>query len=244
MPRRRSLPDALGIILSLTGSGSKLRALRSSRSRCSITSPNTTERAVTPSTPADRAPRFPLTRSHATVRNAGSATRLNRSSNRRPSSSVDHWCSLVWIPSTRTRASSRLGHETPVFTSGLLAFHSIDCGPAGPLRHVDGFPALGLLRALRPLAGPSAHGEPARRPAGRWPGRTTRQGFPRSLCAGRQDRRPALPLQPRHHRTRSTAEMASPPTSIVGFGVAGHVRPGQRALLPGPDPPGSSRFHP
>ena len=47
-------------------------------------------------------------RSHATVRKAGSATRLNRSSNRRPPSSTAHWCSLVWIFSTRTSASTRL----------------------------------------------------------------------------------------------------------------------------------------
>lgn len=184
MPKRRSLPDAFGIICSLTGSGSKLLALSSARSLCSIASPKTMERAVTPSTPADRAPRFPLTRSHATNRNAGSATRLNRSSNRRPSSSFDHWCSLVWIPSTRIRASSRLGHRSPVFTGALLAFRRIDCELAGPLRHVDGFPALGLLRALRPNPEPSADGEPARRPDRCWPGRATPRWFPRSLCLG------------------------------------------------------------
>lgn len=212
MPNRRSLPDVLGIIRSLTGNASKLPALSSARSPASIASLKTIERGATPSTPAVRAPRFPRTRSHATIRKAGSATRLNRSSNRRSPSSVDHWCSLVWIPSTRVRASSRVGHGAPVFTDVLLAFHHNNCELAGSLRHVDGFPAPGLLRTLRPAAASSADGEPARRRPGWTEGRATPQRFPRSLHAGWQDRRPALPLQPRHHRTRSTAVMASPPT--------------------------------
>ncbi len=44
------------------------------------------------------------TRSHATRRNAGSVTRLNRSSNLRPGSAQAHWYSLVWIFSTRRSA--------------------------------------------------------------------------------------------------------------------------------------------
>ena len=65
-------------------------------------------------------------------------------------SSVAHWCSLVWIPSTRASASSTVGHGAPVFTGDLLAFQSHRCGLAAPLRHVAGFPGLGLLRGLRP----------------------------------------------------------------------------------------------
>jgi hypothetical protein len=51
---------------------------------------------------------------------------------------------LVCIASTRISASSRPGHGSPIFTSGLLVLHPC-CEHAGPLRHVIGFPDLGLL---------------------------------------------------------------------------------------------------
>src|SRR5437660_2008447 len=107
-------------------------------------------RTVMPSTPAERAPRFPLTRLHATSRKAGSQTRLYRSPNRRPSSSPAHRCSLICITSTRASASSASGTGAAVLTAGLLAPQQ-GCTLAVRLRHVDGFPALGLLRGLRPL---------------------------------------------------------------------------------------------
>ena len=122
-------------------------------------------RRSTPSTPAVRAPLLPRTRSHATTRNAGSSTRLNRSSNRRSGSSLAHRCSLVWISSTRARPHTRSGHGAPVFTSDLLPFQLARCELAGPLRHVAGFPGLGLLRGLRPTPTASADDGPARRPA-------------------------------------------------------------------------------
>ena len=78
------------------------------------------ERGFTPSIPAVRAPRLLRTRSQPTVRTAGSQTRLNRSSNRRSGPSVAHRCSLVWISSTRERASSRLGHGASMFTGALV----------------------------------------------------------------------------------------------------------------------------
>ena len=53
-------------------------------------------------------------------------------------------------PSTRASASSASGHGAPVFTGDLLAFQSLRCGLAALLRHVAGFPDLGLLRGLRP----------------------------------------------------------------------------------------------
>jgi hypothetical protein len=244
MPSVRSLPFALGIIRCRTGRGSNRRALRSSRSRRrNASSPTTMERGVTPSTPAERAPRLPRTRSHATVRKAGSATRLNRSQNRRSGPSAAHRCSLVWIPSTLALASSSVGQGASVFTGDLLACQLRHCELAGSLRHVAGFPGLGLLRTLRPNPGPSADDEPARRPAGCWPGRANPGRFPRSPCPGRSDRRPALPLQPRHRVRRRPSPMASPPASMTGFGVAFLVRVGRRALLPGPHPPGWSRFH-
>ena len=164
----------LGIIRCRTGRGSNRRALRSSRSRRrNATSPATMERGFTPSTPAERAPRLPRTRSHATVRKAGSATRLNRSSNRRSGLSVAHRCSLAWIPSTRASACSGVGHGAPTFTGVLLACQSHRCGLAVPLRHVAGSPGLRLLGRLRPLPGPAADDGPAHRRPG-WPaGRAT-----------------------------------------------------------------------
>src|SRR5436190_21546499 len=127
----------------------------------------TLERGFTPSTPADRAPRFPRTRSQPTVRKAGSTTRLNKSSNRRPGSSTARWCSLVWIFSTLAVALSSDGHGASVFTGDLQAFQPPHCGHTGFLRRVHGFPVLGLLRTLRPVAVSSVDGGPARRPAGR-----------------------------------------------------------------------------
>ena len=49
------------------------------------------------------------------------------------------------------------------------------------LRHVTGFPGLGLLRVLRPTPTASVGNGPSRRPAGRWPGRGPPGWFPRSL---------------------------------------------------------------
>jgi len=55
-----------------------------------------------------------------------------------------------------------------VFTSDLLVFQSEHYGLAACLRHVSGFPALGLLRRLRPALGPTVGCGPARRRPG-WP---------------------------------------------------------------------------
>jgi hypothetical protein len=78
--------------------------------------------------------------------------------------SVAHRCNLVWIPSTRARlvetGPRRVGvHQRPpgIPCSLLLARWA--------LRHVAGFPGLGLLRALRPTTTPSADSGPA--PEGR-----------------------------------------------------------------------------
>lgn len=127
-----------------------------------------------------RAPLLVRTRSHATRRNDGSQTRFHRSSNRRLSSAVAQRCSFVWISSTRTRASSRLGHGTPIFTGDLPAFQYLGCGLAAALRHVRGFPALGLLRRLRPAATLPVDDAPARDPSLRPVVREASQRFPRS----------------------------------------------------------------
>ena len=112
------------------------------------------------------------------------AIQLARSSKRRPGSATAHRCSFFCMLSTRHSASSRSGnrssHGSPVFTSALLRLLGC-CGHAGPLRHVTGFPGLGLLRVLRPIPAASAGDGPSRRPAGCWPGRGPPRWFPRSL---------------------------------------------------------------
>src|SRR6266508_816142 len=270
IPSRRSLPPALGIIRSRTGRGWNRRALRSSRNSVRNRSlPKTMERGFTPSTPADRAPRLPRTRAHATTKNAGSATRLKRSSNRRSGSSVAHWCSLVWIFSTRDSASKRSGHSASVFTDDLLIFQHLVCETTALLRHVRGFPTLGLLRGLRPTPTLSADAGPARHRPGGPGGREAPGWFPRSPLTVRRVRRPALPRQHRHEyaaglphgllagpvdRLRSRPGKPRPgvrcdPAHIhqvgAGSGLAG-VRPLVSALvhlpvpLAGPGPSGST----
>jgi hypothetical protein len=184
MPSRRSLPPVLGIIHSRTGSGQNRRAFRSarssSRSACSWLASRTAW-AVMPSTPAVRAPRLPRTRHHASSRTAGSQTRLNRSSNRRPGCWTAQRCSLVWIPSTRPSASVKADASSPVFTSALLAFQHSGCELAAALRHAAGFPDLGLLRRLRPARALPVDDAPAHPRPGR-PGEREASGrFPRSL---------------------------------------------------------------
>src|SRR3954462_15426664 len=133
-----------------------------------------------PSTPAVRAPRLVRTRAQVTARTAGSTTRLNRSSNRRAGSLPAHWCSLVWILSTRTRAATAANSDAPVFTGDLLTFQFQHCELAAALGHVTGFPGLGLLRRLRPTTRRSADGAPSPPRPGRPGGGTAPRWFPRS----------------------------------------------------------------
>ena len=78
-------------------------------------------------------------------------------------------------------AQPQRGRATaPVFTSDLRDQH-VCCEHTGPLRHVTGFPDLGLLRVLRPTPPVSAGNKPSRRPAGCWPVREPGGWFPRSL---------------------------------------------------------------
>src|SRR5690625_725536 len=183
IPSRRNLPSALGIIRSRTREGRNPPDLRSSLKPSRNAAALLTERALSPSTPAVRAPLLPLTRSHATSRKAGSQTRLNKSSNRRPDSKVAQRCSFNCKSSTRASASTRLGHDAPVFTSDLLGLschHEI----AGPLRHVAGFPDPGLLRVLRPTPAASVDDEPSQRQARSQP----HQGLPMWFPCSSQNR--------------------------------------------------------
>ena len=97
---------------------------------------------------------------HALSRVAGSQTRLYRSSNRRLGSSVTHRCSLAWFRCTRATASRGVGHGAPAFTGDLQPIQCQSCGLAAALRHLAGFPDLGLLRRLRPSARPTADDGP------------------------------------------------------------------------------------
>jgi hypothetical protein len=116
---------------------------------------------------------------------------------------VAHWCSLVWIPSTRACASSNkgkggVGCGSSVFTGDLLACQSHGSELAVPLPHVAGSPGRRALRRLRHAQMPSVGGRPACRRAGRTAGRAASGRFPRSLGAGQQGWCPAFPRQPRH----------------------------------------------
>ena len=51
-----------------------------------------------------------------------------------------HLCSLRWIPSTRTSATSGVGHDAPVFTGDLLAFQTGAASPLLPFAMCRAFP--------------------------------------------------------------------------------------------------------
>ena len=91
IPSLRTFPDGLGIMRSRTGSGVNVPAFNWARR--SSRNPGTpmissTSATVRPSTPGVWAPRLPATRPNATISVAGSCTKLNRSSNRRPASAA------------------------------------------------------------------------------------------------------------------------------------------------------------
>src|SRR5690606_37142505 len=89
-------------------------------------------------------------------------------------------CSFVCIARTRSSASIRLCHGAPVFTSDLHVLLAC-CEHAGPLRHVHGFPVLGLLRVLRPTSPASTGNGSSRPPCWRHDGEGPARWFPRSL---------------------------------------------------------------
>jgi hypothetical protein len=76
--------------------------------------------------------------------------------------------------------------------------------PAGPLRHAHELPRLGLLRALRPITGPSADDAPSRCPpnwhARRKPGNS-------SHVHHTTDRRVRCPALPQRHRPGYAADL-------------------------------------
>jgi hypothetical protein len=140
----------------------------------------------------------------------------------------------------RLRLLGRRPRGAPTFTGVLLACQHQRCGLAAALGHAAGFPGLGLLRRLRPTPRPAADGGPARRRPG-WPaGRATPGQFPRSPRTGRPGRCPAGPRQPRHGYAADLHRGLPADESLPAVGV--DRPPDGRALLPGPYPPGWSRF--
>ena len=206
IPRLRTLPPALGIRLRRTRSGVNRPdlTLRRRSDRTASVRGAGTSRGTTPSTPAVRPPLLLRTRSHATTRNAGSYTRLNRSSKRRPGSAAAHRCSFVCITSTRCHAPlTSAGHGTPVFTSvSPPPCSRLPRTRAGPLRHATGSPGPGLLRVLRPPPPAPVGDEPVRpRTAGRRTRAGTGSGAPRAHhVISRRDRHPVMPLHLRRDR--------------------------------------------
>src|SRR6266511_3804053 len=231
IPNRRNLPPALGIIRSRTGSGRKLPSRNTARSpsrNSSIPTRSTMDSAVRPSTPAVFAPLLLRTRSHATNRNAGSATRLNRSSNTRWGSSRAQRCSLVWIPSTRLSATNKADSSSSVFTNALLAFQHPDCLLAGPLRPASGSPGprwrvVTPATTTRPPPHPTALSRQRtcpRRPG--WTAAGDRRTVPtfakQSIGQGGAQLYSGSIATP----TPQTFDVASPPSELHGFGVDPH----------------------
>ena len=247
IPRRRSLPSALGIIRSRTGSGRKLRSFSEPRSAARNSSTPVRSRdgrrraAVHPGRPCALVAPHPIPR-HQQERGIGDeveqviepAMRIIA----RPTVQLGLDLQYPALgPHTGPAPARRYSPATTSWSSSTS-----HCRLAGPLRHVTGFPvALGLLRGLRPTRRPSADDGPARRPSWLPAGKGDRGWFPRSPQIDRRGRRPALPLQHRHgyaaglHRglpTDSTNRLRSSPPDPSRRG---------HALHPGPYPPGLSR---
>src|SRR5437764_11151978 len=249
IPRRRFLPPALGIIRSRTGSGRKLRSFNAARSwsrNPSTPAVAVMDSAVCPSTPAVLAPLFARTRAHATRRNAGSATRLNRSSNRRPGSATAQRCSLAWISSTRGSAQPRAASSSLIFTSVLLVFqHPEPRDLLAPLAMCRAFPGSDYYGASVPSRGRQpATGLPCHHPDRVSGARAAGDGSHIHRATDRRGRRPADAPAASPRLRRSTSPWPPPRSLEVGFGVGrrrdeddGH------ALHPGPHPPGWSRYH-
>ena len=208
------------------------------------------ERGRTPSTPADRAPRLPRTRSHATVRKAGSATRLNRSSNRRPASSTAHWCSLVWIFSTR---SLGLDEARP----RRVGVHRRPPGiPATVLRtRWVPSPCARLSRARTTTDPPSRPGVISRRwtcPPTSWllAGKGNTGTVPTFTMYRSTGSAPSSAPAASPTATPQAFTVASPPTSMAGFGVVSPcdsstrtaARPASTRLEPVPHLRGFNRW--
>ena len=182
IPRRRSLPPALGIIRSRTGNGREAAVLqlRTAARRGTPRRPSTPRwrTAVSPSTPAVRAPLLPRTRSQATSRNARVGDEVEQiiepAMRIIAGPTVQFGLDLPY-PSLRRDTAASLQivgvhrRQPPGIPVPL-------CRLAGPLRHVPASRGLGLLRGLRPTPRPSVGNGPAHHRTGCPAGRATADG--------------------------------------------------------------------
>ncbi len=198
-------------------------------------------RAVARSTPAVRAPVLPATRSHARARNLRSHTRWYRSSKRQPGSAAAQRCSLVCISRTcsgRTTGTSRCtaGVSTPASSGIAVPFHSL---PAAALRHVRGFPALGLLRRLRPIPDRSADGGPSPDVRAGCAARGGTGTFPVFACDRLSEEAPGYTPAASPRLRRSPSPWPCAAANETSAQVACPSR-WQTRTAPSPDPSGSS----
>jgi hypothetical protein len=113
-----------------------------------------------------------------------------------------------------------------------------NCEFAGPLRHVAGFPDLGLLRVLRPISTVSTGNGPSQRPTGCWSQRGPPRWFPRSLLNRSTGSVPnyAPAASPRLRRRPSSWPPDRRHQPVVEFSVPRH----RCAQQPNPYPSGLS----
>ena len=205
---RRALGPARSELLAdgwrIQDGGTNRRALMSARSsarKSYAPRPAAVWGTVNPSTPAVRAPRLPRTRRHATSRNAGSATRLNRSS---------HWRPDQRPPTGAAWSASAPPAPPPVRRSATAR----RCSPAASCPATTGaakplppfarcrLSRLGLLRRLRlapavPADDPPVHHRPGRPVDGLQPGPAAEPGPSGSTGPSRRCQAgPTLPASP------------------------------------------------
>ena len=241
MPSRRRLPPGLGIIRSRTGTGRNARAQvgpqldeehlpRRARSRWHRPSGRPPPPSVRPGCSAPGAMRLQGRRVTDEVEEVGEPTLRVIG---RPSVQLGLHPQYPHLRLRRRRPRRAGVHRRPP------ALPRPVCEVAALLRPVAGFPGLRLLRGLRPSPGPSADDAPARCPRA---GRAAPGWFPRSP----------------HDRSMGVVPSFSPAASATdtpqafsvalehGFAPCAPRRaPATTApilLLPGPYPPGSSRW--
>ena len=179
-------------------------------------------------------------------RKAGSATRLNRSPNRRSGSLFAHRCSLAWILSTRSRADPTSSGPPKIrrrySPTHLLTFHSPRCRLTGPLRPVSGFPGLRLLRGLRPTHGQRSGDGPAQPRPGCVEVRAATDGS-RVHCAPIDEGGAHLLSRQHRHDYAADLHRGLRPRRYLPDPESTAHQPDGRALQAGPHPPDSEPVH-
>ena len=167
-----------------------------------------------PSTPAVLAPLLPRTRSQATSKERGIGDKVEQV--------IEPAMRIITGPTVQLGLDPQYPALRPAQWRTPVRRYSparppgssrrVHCRLAGPLRHVRAINALGLLRGLRHVLGPSADDGPALRLAGCQAGRAAPGRFPRSPPSGRRASRPALPRQ--HRRAYAAGFQRGLPAGI------------------------------